>query len=129
MTGDAAVRVIRIAVVHLAVEHVLPPAVPGSRISEIAIAERRIVDHVLLVDVPLFGDRELPEAVGFGIERRLQPEWSIEILLQERIEALPAHALDDVAEQHETKVTVMARLTNAPLERHVANHAVGLSGV
>ncbi len=130
MPGDAAVRVIRIAVVYPTVEDVLPPAVPRGRISEVPIAKGRIVDHVLLVDVPLFRGRELREAICFGIERRRpQPEWPIEILLQERVETLAAHALDDFAEQHETEVAVVPRVADAPLERHVANDAVGLSGV
>src|SRR6266446_653979 len=130
MPGDAAVRVIRIAVVYLTVEDVLPPAVPRRRISEVPIAKGRIIDHVLLVDIPLFGGGELREAMCFRIEcRRPQPEWAIEILLQKRIETLATHALDDITEQHETEVAVVPRVADAPLERHVANDAVGLSGV
>src|SRR6478752_5642284 len=35
--------------------------------------------------------------------------------------------LDDVAEEHETEVTVVTSLADAPLERHLANDIVGLA--
>src|SRR6202049_3754160 len=70
MTSDAAVRVIRIAVVYFAVEDVMPPAGPGGRISAVAIAEGRIVHHVELIDVALLRCGKFREATRLRIERR-----------------------------------------------------------
>jgi len=70
VSGDTGIRVERIPVVDVAIQHVLPPPVPRRRITSVAITECRIVHHVSLVEVALFRRGEFGEAVRFGIEGR-----------------------------------------------------------
>src|SRR6185312_14857740 len=102
-------------------------AVPRGRIAAIPVSERRVVHHVLLVAISLFSRGEIGEAVLLWKKcYRLESEWLIQFLLHEYVEWLTTHMLDDVAEQHEAEIAVMATFANAPLQRHVAYDLVRL---
>ena len=58
MSGDAAVRVERVTVVRFTDQYVVAPLVPRFGIAPVLVGERCIVDHVMLVHVPLFRRRE-----------------------------------------------------------------------
>src|SRR6185437_14354324 len=128
MSRYSAVRVPGIAVVRFAVQHILPPTVPCSRVTAISISERRVVHHVLLITIPLFRCSEIGKTVLLREKRyRFESEWSIQFLLDEYIQWLSTHVLDDVAEQHEAEIAVVPAFANAPLQRHLPDHVVRLA--
>ena len=127
MTGNAAIRVPGVAVVGLAIEHVLSPAIPGRRVSPIPIAERGIVHHVPLVAVALLRRREIDESMLLRQERRCaQTKWHVKRLGEIAVERTARDVLDDVTEQHESEIAVVSRLADAPLQWHVPYDVVRL---
>src|SRR2546430_17733162 len=104
MAGNAAIRVPGVAVVGLAIEHVLSPAIPGRRVSPIPIAERGIVHHVPLIAVALLRRREIDESMLLRQERRrAQTKWRVKRLREIAGGGTGRGGLGGGTQEHETE--------------------------
>src|SRR5688572_20065333 len=130
VTGNAAVRVPCVEVVDFASEHVPAPPIPCTWIAGVVISEVRVVHHMPLVAVARLRRGELGESARPRSEGcRTETEWPVQLSLDESVERIATDTLDDVAEQHESKVAVVATVADAPAEGHVADDVVRLRGV
>src|SRR5690606_2156914 len=62
--------------------------------------------------------REIREAVLPRVEPRAgEPQWFVQLLTDEHVQWAAAHALDDVAQQHEPEVAVLPARADLELQR------------